>query len=97
MDLDAWYDHARRDAAEQGDRALVPLLDMLQRATRALRAADWAQDAPDDAERGAPGHAEGGAPERPGGRRAPERPGGRRAPERRPPAAAPDRSSDRIR
>ena len=40
MDLDAWFDHARRDAAEQGSRGLEPLLDMLQRATRALRAAD---------------------------------------------------------
>ena len=53
MNLDAWFDHARRDAAEQGRPALAPLLDMLQRATRALRAADWAQEADDG----------GGAPE----------------------------------
>ena len=46
MDLDAWYDHARRDAAERGMPALEPLLRMLQRATRALRAADWARDVP---------------------------------------------------
>ena len=46
MDLDAWYDHARRDAAEQGMPALEPLLRMLQRATRALRAADWAREVP---------------------------------------------------
>ena len=44
MDLDAWFDHARRDAAAQGLPGLEPLLDMLQRATRALRDADWAQE-----------------------------------------------------
>ena len=47
MDLDAWFDHARRDAAAQGRPALEPLLDMLQRATRALRDADWARE-PED-------------------------------------------------
>ena len=46
MDLDAWYDQARRDAAERGMPALEPLLRMLQRATRSLRAADWARDVP---------------------------------------------------
>lgn len=54
MDLDTWFDHARRDAAEQGSPALEPLLDMLQRATRALRAADWAQGPDDGAEVGPP-------------------------------------------
>ncbi len=54
MDLDAWFDHARRDAAEQGSPGLAPLLDMLQRATRALRAADWAQGPGDGGEGGAP-------------------------------------------
>lgn len=44
MRLDDWFDHARRDAARRGLPALEPLLDMLLDATRALRAADWAQD-----------------------------------------------------
>ena len=45
MDLDAWFGHARRDAAARGLPALEPLLEMLRHATRALRAADWARDA----------------------------------------------------
>ena len=76
MDLDAWYDHARRDAAERGDRALVPLLDMLQRATRALRAADWAPGAHGD-----PGD---GTSDDPEGRRAPDRRPPAAAPDRDP-------------
>ena len=56
MDLDAWFEHARRDAAQQGLPAIEPLLRMLQRATRALRAADWARDVPGGDEPG------GGAP-----------------------------------
>ncbi len=42
MHLDDWLEHARRDAAHRGLPDLEPLLDMLFRATRALRAADWA-------------------------------------------------------
>ena len=47
MDLDAWFDHARRQAFARVDPALEPLLEMLRRATRGLRAADWSQR-PDD-------------------------------------------------
>ena len=43
MQLDDWYEHARRDAGRRGLPDLEPLLDMLSRATRALRAADWAR------------------------------------------------------
>lgn len=43
MQLDDWIDHARRDAERRGLPDLEPLLDMLWRATRALRAADWAR------------------------------------------------------
>ena len=46
MRLDDWREHARRDAARRGLPDLDPLLDMLFRATRALRAADWARDDP---------------------------------------------------
>ena len=60
MDLDAWFDHARRDAAEHDLPALGPLLDMLQGATRALRAADWAQEPHDGA--GGGGAASDGRP-----------------------------------
>ncbi|MCY4076717.1 MAG: amidase [Acidobacteria bacterium] len=47
MDLDAWFDHARRHAIARVDPALEPVLEMLRRATLALRAADWSQR-PDD-------------------------------------------------
>ncbi len=43
MQLDDWLEHARRDAVRRGLPDLEPLLDMLFRATRALRAADWAR------------------------------------------------------
>ena len=62
MDLDAWFEHARRDAAQQGLPTIEPLLRMLQRATRALRAADWARDVPGgDEPGGAPLDDSGGA------------------------------------
>ena len=43
MQLEDWREQARRDAARRGLPNLDPLLDMLFRATRALRAADWAR------------------------------------------------------
>ena len=43
MQLDDWFEHARRDAVRRGLPDLEPLLDMLFRATRTLRAADWAR------------------------------------------------------
>ena len=43
MQLDDWFEHARRDAVRRGLPDLEPLLDMLFEATRALRAADWAR------------------------------------------------------
>ena len=43
MRLDDWREQARRDAARRGLPDLDPLLEMLFRATRALRAADWAR------------------------------------------------------
>ena len=43
MQLDAWFEHARRDAVRRGLPDLEPLLDMLFRAARALRAADRAR------------------------------------------------------
>ena len=43
MQLDDWFEHARRDAVRRGLPDLDPLLDMLCKATRALRAADWAR------------------------------------------------------
>lgn len=65
MRLEDWREQAGRDAARRGLPDLDPLLDMLFRATRALRAADWAQEAPADQAEGAagPGPPEG---ERPG-------------------------------
>ena len=64
MQLDDWLEHARRDAVRRGLPDLEPLLDMLFRATRALRAADWARtgeagaagDAAPAGDDGAPGH-----------------------------------------
>ncbi len=55
MRLDDWCEQARRDAARRGLPDLDPLLDMLFRATRALRAADWAREAPADPAEGAAG------------------------------------------
>ena len=43
MQLDDWFEHARRDADRRGLPDLAPLLDLLLRATRTLRAADWAR------------------------------------------------------
>ena len=43
MQLDDWFEYARRDALRRGLPDLEPLLDMLFRATRKLRAADWAR------------------------------------------------------
>lgn len=94
MELDAWYDHARRDAAAQGLPGLAPLLDTLERATRALRTADWAQDAHVEARRGTRDDAAGGAPDDTAGG-AHDAAGG--APDRPPPAAAPDRPPGRGR
>lgn len=53
MQLDDWLEHARRDASRRGLPDLEPLLDMLFRSTRALRAADWARPNPGAAERAA--------------------------------------------
>ena len=66
MDLDAWFDDARRETAAQASSALEPLLERLRRATLALRAADWSQGPDDggaapDASTPAPGAA-GGSP-----------------------------------
>lgn len=55
MRLDDWCEQARRDAARRGLPDLDPLLDMLFRATRALRAADWAREAPANAAESAAG------------------------------------------
>ena len=68
MDLDAWFDPARREAIAQVSPALEPLLEMLRRATLALRAADWSQgpdvgEAAPDAPTPTPGA--DGAPRRP--------------------------------
>ena len=49
MHLDDWLEHARRDASRRGLPDLAPLLDMLFRATRALRAADRARAGDDRA------------------------------------------------
>ena len=49
MQLDDWFEHARRDAVRRGLTGLEPLLDMLLRATRTLRAADWARAADEEA------------------------------------------------
>ena len=43
MRLEDWREQARRDAARRGLPDLDPLLDMLFRSTRALRAAAWAR------------------------------------------------------
>ena len=61
MHLDDWFDHARRDAARRGLPDLDPLLDMLFRATGALRAADWARAGDGGAAGGNPGEAAEGA------------------------------------
>ena len=90
MDLDAWYDHARRDATGQDLPGLVPLLDMLQRATHALRTADWAQDARNEDRRGTLDDAEGGAHGNTAGGAHGNTAGG--APDHPRPAAARDRS-----
>ena len=55
MRLEDWREQARRDAARRDLPDLDPLLDMLFRATRALRAADWARRAPADRSEGAAG------------------------------------------
>ncbi len=55
MQLDDWLEHARRDAAQRGLPDLDPLLEMLLRATRALRAADWAGTDPAGSTRAATG------------------------------------------
>ena len=41
MTVDEWLRHAVADAERRGLPALVPLLEMLARATATLRAADW--------------------------------------------------------
>ena len=43
MQLDDWFEQARRDAVRRGLADLEPALDMLLRSARALRAADWAR------------------------------------------------------
>ncbi len=61
MRLEDWREQARRDAARRGLPDLDPLLDMLFRATRELRAADWARDDPASPGGGAAGSgADGG-------------------------------------
>ena len=45
MTIDAWLEMATRDAERRGLSELKPMLEMLARATSALRAADWNADA----------------------------------------------------
>jgi hypothetical protein len=45
MTVDAWLNAAIADAERRGLPELAPLLDALARATRALRAADFNDDA----------------------------------------------------
>lgn len=45
MMLKQWLDHAIQDAERRGLPELRPLLETLVRATFALRAADWNDDA----------------------------------------------------
>ena len=45
MTIDAWLEHAVRDAERRGLPALRALLEGLARATSALRSADWNADA----------------------------------------------------
>ena len=70
MQLDDWFEHARRDAVRRGLTGLEPLLDMLLRATRTLRAADWARAADEEAAGqdtgAAAGHNDGPPPRSPG-------------------------------
>lgn len=61
MQIDDWYEHARRDAVRRGLPDLEPLLDMLSRATRALRAADWARGGDTGAAGGGAGGEDAGA------------------------------------
>jgi hypothetical protein len=57
MTIRDWLDASTRDAERRGLHALVPLLQTLARATAALRAADWNDDA-SGAEHERPRHAE---------------------------------------
>jgi len=45
MTIDAWLEMATRDAERRGLVELKPMLEMLARATTALRAAEWNADA----------------------------------------------------
>jgi hypothetical protein len=45
MTIKTWLDAAVQDAERRGLPALKPLLETLARATSALRAADWNDDA----------------------------------------------------
>jgi hypothetical protein len=45
MTLDSWLQAALKDAEQRGLPDLKPLLEMLARATAALRQADWNGDA----------------------------------------------------
>lgn len=45
MSVAAWLEAARTDAIRRGLPSLVPALEGLARATEALRAADWNDDA----------------------------------------------------
>lgn len=47
MEVEDWLKHALADADSRGLPELVPLLESLARATRALRIADWNLSAPD--------------------------------------------------
>jgi len=47
MTLGTWLESAQRDARARGLPDLVPALEGLARATAALRAADWNDDASD--------------------------------------------------
>jgi hypothetical protein len=44
MTVEAWLEHAIRDAERRGLPALRPLLEALARSTSALRGADWNRD-----------------------------------------------------
>jgi hypothetical protein len=48
MTIAEWLDMARADALRRGLPDLVPALEGLARATEALRAADWNEDADGD-------------------------------------------------
>ncbi len=50
MDINEWLEAAKADAKRRGLEDLLPILESLAAATRALRAAPWNQDAREDRE-----------------------------------------------